>query len=38
MFELERKPTPTGCYGLPDLTESELNGESVNNDPTANQP
>jgi hypothetical protein len=38
VFELEGAPDPTSCDGLPDLSRSELNGDSVNNDPTANQP
>jgi hypothetical protein len=38
VFELEGAPDPAGCGDLPDLSESELNGDSVNEDPTANQP
>ncbi len=38
VFELDGPPSPAGCAGLPDLSESELNGDSVNADPTANQP
>ncbi len=38
VFELQGSPDPAACGDLPDLTESELNGESVNADPTANQP
>ena len=38
VFELEGAPDPAGCDELPDLSESELNGDSVNDDPTANQP
>jgi hypothetical protein len=38
VFELRGAPDPAGCDDLPDLTPAELNGESVNIDPTANQP
>jgi hypothetical protein len=38
VFELVGKPDPSSCDGLPDLSPSELNGDSVNNDPTADQP
>jgi hypothetical protein len=38
VFELDAPPDPATCDGLPDLSPSELNGDSVNNDPTANQP
>jgi hypothetical protein len=38
VYELTTKPTATGCNGLPDLSPAELNGDSVNADPTANQP
>ena len=31
-------PDPAACGDLPDLTASELDGDSVNNDQTANQP
>ena len=33
-----RPPDPAACGDLPDLSQSELNGDSVNADPTANQP
>ena len=38
VFELSGPPDPAACGDLPDLSESELNGDSVNADPTANQP
>ena len=38
VFELESAPDPATCGGLPDLEPAELNGDSVNEDPTANQP
>ena len=38
VFELRGAPDPAGCDDLPDLTAAELNGDSVNEDPTANQP
>jgi hypothetical protein len=38
VFELTGAPDPESCGDLPDLSESELNGDSVNEDPTANQP
>lgn len=38
VFELEGAPDPAACGDLPDLTPAELNGDSVNADPTANQP
>ncbi|MGH2951637.1 MAG: hypothetical protein ACRDKX_06305, partial [Solirubrobacterales bacterium] len=38
VFELEGEPDPGGCAGLPDLSPAELNGDSVNIEPTANQP
>ena len=38
VFELESPPDPTACGDLPDLEPAELNGDSVNADPTANQP
>ena len=38
VFELRGTPDPAGCDDLPDLTPAELNGDSVNIDPTANQP
>jgi hypothetical protein len=38
VFELQGPPDPAACGDLPDLTPAELDGESVNEDPTANQP
>jgi hypothetical protein len=38
VFELDGTPDPAGCDDLPDLSPAELNGDSVNADPTANQP
>ena len=38
VFELTAPPDPSTCGDLPDLSPSELNGDSVNDDPTANQP
>ena len=38
VFELDGAPDPAGCGDLPDLSPAELNGDSVNEDPTANQP
>jgi hypothetical protein len=38
VFELSGPPDPDACGDLPDLSPSELNGDSVNADPTANQP
>jgi hypothetical protein len=38
VFELDGEPDPSSCDDLPDLSPPELNGDSVNNDPTANQP
>ena len=38
VFELSGPPDPTTCGNLPELSASELNGDSVNADPTANQP
>jgi hypothetical protein len=38
VFELRGKLDPAACDGLPDLSPAELNGDSVNTDPTANQP
>ncbi len=38
VFAIEGTPDPSTCDDLPDLSESELNGDSVNADPTANQP
>ncbi len=38
VFELEGAPDPSACGDLPDLSEAELNGDSVNVEPLANQP
>jgi hypothetical protein len=38
VFELDGEPDPAGCRDLPDLSPAELDGDSVNIDPTANQP
>jgi hypothetical protein len=38
VFELSGEPDPAACDGLPELTEAELNGDSVNIAPSANQP
>jgi len=38
VFELRGPPDPRRCSGLPDLSRAELDGESVNAEPTANQP
>ena len=38
VFELQGAPDPAACGDLPDLTPAELDGDSVNEDPTANQP
>jgi hypothetical protein len=38
VYELDGAPDPATCRDLPDLSESELDGDSVNEDPTANQP
>ena len=38
VFELDGPPDPAACGDLPDLSPAELNGDSVNDDPTANQP
>lgn len=38
VFKLESPPNPDTCGDLPDLSEAELNGDSVNLEPTANQP
>ena len=38
VYELTGTPDPGACGDLPDLSESELNGDSVNEDRTANQP
>jgi hypothetical protein len=38
VFEITGPLDPAGCDGLPALSEAELNGNSVNIRPTANQP
>ena len=38
VFEIDGTPDPAGCGTLPDLSPAELDGDSVNADPTANQP
>ncbi len=38
VFELDGEPDPAGCDGLPELSTAELNGDSVNREPFANQP
>jgi hypothetical protein len=38
VFELDGAPDPAACGDLPDLTPAELNGDSVNIEPEANQP
>jgi hypothetical protein len=38
VFEIRGEMDPAGCAGLPDLDPSELNGDSVNLEPLANQP
>ena len=38
VFEIDGTPNPAGCDDLPDLSPAELDGDSVNEDPTANQP
>ncbi len=38
VFRIDQPPDPAGCAGLPNLSQSELDGDSVNADPTANQP
>jgi hypothetical protein len=38
VFELIGQPDPATCDGLPELTEAELNGDSVNIAPSANEP
>jgi hypothetical protein len=38
VFELDGAPDPAACGDLPDLTAAELNGDSVNIEPEANQP
>jgi hypothetical protein len=38
VFELDGAPDPEACGDLPDLSAAELNGDSVNAEPLANQP
>ncbi len=38
VFEIDGTPDPASCGDLPDLSPAELDGDSVNEDPTANQP
>lgn len=38
VYEIEAPLDPEACGDLPDLSESELNGDSINSDPLANQP
>ena len=38
IFEIDSELDPGACGDLPDLSEAELTGESVNNEPIANQP
>lgn len=38
VFEIRGQMDPDGCAGLPALSPSELNGDSVNAEPLANQP
>jgi len=38
VFELTAPPDPSTCGDLPALSAAELDGDSVNADPTANQP
>jgi hypothetical protein len=38
IFKVNRELNPAGCAGLPRLSAAELNGESVNARPLANQP
>lgn len=38
VFEIVAPLDPAGCAGLPDLSPAELNGDSVNLEPGANQP
>lgn len=38
VFEISGELDPAGCAGLPDLSPPELNGDSVNIEPLANQP
>ena len=38
VFELTRLSIRAACGNLPDLSAAELDGDSVNEDPIANQP
>ncbi len=38
VFRIDEPLDPAACGNLPDLERSELDGDSVNNDPLANQP
>ena len=38
VFEITGPMDPAGCAGLPALSRAELDGDSVNLDPLANQP
>ncbi|HYH62445.1 MAG TPA: hypothetical protein VD766_11320 [Solirubrobacterales bacterium] len=38
VFKVDSELDPGACGDLPDLSEAELNGDSVNNEPFANQP
>ena len=38
VFEIEGEMSPEACPGLPELGPAELNGDSVNIEPLANQP
>jgi len=38
VFRVDSDLDPGACGDLPDLSEAELNGDSVNNEPYANQP
>lgn len=38
VFSIDDELDPAACGDLPDLTPAELNGDSVNSDPRANQP
>ena len=38
VFEINGEMDPSGCAGLPALSPSEVNGDSVNAEPLANQP
>jgi hypothetical protein len=38
VFKINGEMNPAACGGLPDLEPAELNGDSVNAEPLANQP